>query len=79
MEPPVIRMHTDNGLIRELKDTYELLPNVYQVDRLLNDWLNAQGMDKEHIPFAGSGVLHFDRQYIKKYLPEFNKRVTFWA
>ena len=35
--------------------------------------------DTSHIPLGGSGVLHFDRKFIKRWLPKFDKRLTYWA
>lgn len=74
--PPVVRdMHTKNGL---LEDAYRSMLTIEDVDahlaRILDDL-----MDGHHIPFAGSGILHFDRKFIDRWMPLTSKRITYWA
>lgn len=44
-------------------------------------WLNTSpvGIDTTHIPLGGSGVLHFDRRFIKHFMPRLDARLTHWA
>jgi oligoribonuclease (3'-5' exoribonuclease) len=65
-------MHVKNGLLNDLD--YGFTRD--EVDRDIAAWLPS-GTD--HIPFGGSGVLHFDRKFIDKYLPRLGKRITYWA
>lgn len=68
-------MHEKNGLLSALDSG---LPSDI-VDSQIVRWLSQYSEDTTHIPFGGSGVLHFDRQYIRKGLPRLDKRITYWA
>jgi oligoribonuclease (3'-5' exoribonuclease) len=74
--PTVVRdMHTKNGL---LDDCYDSVLTIEDVDRTLAIILDGF-MNGNHMPFAGSGVLHFDRKFITRWMPMTNKRITYWA
>lgn len=76
-------MHTKSGLLAELvaiPPRYSSGPPVlFGVDEEICTWLDkASGTKTEHIPFAGSGVCHFDRKFIHRDFPLFDKRLTYW-
>lgn len=78
----VRNMHRENGLsaeidgvLNDLAAIQSLLPEA--VDEAIDDWLKPHGTS--HIPLAGSGVSHFDRRFIKRFLPRFDRRITHWA
>lgn len=73
----VRKMHEVNGLIADLNAGKGVHPNV--ADSLINKWLDQFNEERTHIPYGGSGVAHFDRQYIAKQLPRLNRRITYWA
>ena len=73
----VRKMHEVNGLIADLSGGKGVHPNV--ADSLINKWLDQFTQERTHIPYGGSGVAHFDRQYIAKQLPRLNRRITYWA
>lgn len=74
--PQVVRdMHTKNGL---LEDCYKSILTIEDADLFLSKMLDGL-MDGKHIPFAGSGVLHFDRKFIDRWMPLTSKRITYWA
>lgn len=73
----VRKMHEVNGLLQDLKDGIGQHPDV--VDARIQSWLLQYTSERSHIPYGGSGVSHFDRQYIRKSLPRLDKRITFWA
>lgn len=75
MDPFVFDMHTKNGLLEDC-----LKSKVYEkdADAEMVEWIKKY-TSGDHIPLAGSGVSHFDRQYIKKDLPRFNKFLSYWA
>ena len=78
MAKDVVRqMHEKNGLIDDLVAGKGVHPNV--ADSLINKWLDGFTQERTHIPYGGSGVAHFDRQYITRQLPRLNRRITFWA
>ena len=78
----VWKMHRGNGLIDDLRSN-EDMRKVFTVDNIDLDvvqWIDqfVKG-DTTHIPLGGSGVLHFDRRFIKRYMPLLDKRLTHWA
>lgn len=79
LSPVVLDMHTKNGLIEDIRAKYGTLSRPYEIDADLGLFLDEFAPGSEHVPFAGSGVMHFDRQYIKRDFPKFDKRITYWA
>lgn len=78
MNKQVVReMHEKNGLLADLIAHKGVHPNV--ADSLINKWLDQFTQERTHIPYGGSGVAHFDRQYITRQLPRLNRRITYWA
>lgn len=83
----VREMHEKNGLLQEVKELVHpddgvMFPAHYpwMVDKDIVNWMGEfVGNDKTHIPLGGSGVLHFDRRFIKAYLPLLDGRLTHWA
>jgi oligoribonuclease (3'-5' exoribonuclease) len=76
LDEVVARMHSGSGLTRELHTAVGVLA-LAEVETALLGLLQPYGT--EHIPLAGSGVSHFDRQYIRRDFPRFDKRLTYWA
>jgi oligoribonuclease len=79
-------MHKKNGLYdtivsltgRDLRNQLSYSPNF--VDKDIVEWIKTfVGSDSTQIPYGGSGVAHFDRRFIKRYLPRFDKMITHWA
>lgn len=68
-------MHVKSGLLDDLDNGIF----AHDADQLINNWLNEQGAGTTHLPYGGSGVSHFDRKFIDKYLPAFGKRLTYWS
>ena len=79
MTNDVVReMHKVNGLRDDLVEG-KGIPRE-QADALINKWLDQfTDSPRTHIPYGGSGVSHFDRQYINRDLPRFGRRLTYWA
>ena len=79
MDEVVIQMHTNNGLLSDLMDDF-VAPDINEAGKMLvrwlrdNDWSNG-----EHIPLAGSGVSHFDRNFIRRDWPRFDRMLSYWA
>jgi oligoribonuclease len=73
----VRRMHETNGLLADLQDGISVPHEV--CDNRIERWLAQFTSERSHIPYGGSGVSHFDRQYIRKNLPKLDKRITYWA
>lgn len=73
----VWKMHDANGLWDDL--TSEPTFPAYEVDEQIIHWMNDFGVGKDHVALGGSGITHFDRPFIREYLPGFDKRLTYWA
>lgn len=78
IDPVVVKMHALSGLWDDLRRHPH---NSYlSVEQDILDWLDAStDHETQHIPFAGSGVSHFDRQYVKNRFPKLDKRLTYWS
>jgi oligoribonuclease (3'-5' exoribonuclease) len=80
----VVEMHKASGLYdvidRDLRQRVSQLPLPDELDPMLCEWLKANsGKDRtSHIPLGGSGVEHYDRKFLKRDLPKFNKRLTYY-
>jgi oligoribonuclease (3'-5' exoribonuclease) len=90
--PDVVRaMHTVNGLLEDCrgemrkanehslirlppKMTYEAA--IEAADKELAAWIKGRN-GTYHMPVGGSGIAHYDRDFIKRQLPAFNKRLTY--
>lgn len=78
MQKEVVRkMHEANGLLDDLLAHKGVEP--VKADYLINKWLDQFTVERTHIPYGGSGVSHFDRQYINAQLPRLSRRITYWA
>lgn len=79
MEDVVIDMHVKSGLIGDvLKAIKRGETSISGVDTALSEMLFKYNGGR-HTPLAGSGVMHFDRRFIKQYMPKTDKKLTFWA
>ena len=85
MDKRVVReMHEANGLMDTILNFRETRMGAFdtpmRADADIMKWLDAHRKgDDTHIPLGGSGVLHFDRRFIKQYLPWFDRSLTHWA
>jgi oligoribonuclease len=75
IDPFVVDMHTRNDLLHDV--IFNGVP-IEQVDAEMVEWIRLFTKG-DHIPLGGSGVSHYDRKYIKRELPEFDKYLTYWA
>lgn len=73
----VRKMHEHNGLIEDLRAGKGV--HCDAADAIINKWLDQYAEPRTHIPYGGSGVSHFDRQYINRDLPRLGGRITYWA
>lgn len=78
MDPVVVEMHERSGLMYEVGDGM----TISAADTLIADWLRKAakeaGMGSTHIPYAGSGVGHFDRKFVTDQMPLTSKRLSYW-
>lgn len=81
MKNDVVRkMHQSNGLLDELTKPDNYVFSLSDVERDVIAWLDTHlNGDTTHIPYGGSGVLHFDRRFIDYFMPRFSKRLSHWA
>ena len=75
----VRHMHEKNGLLEDISRSINKAMSIGKLDNTLCFWLNGYCKGTDRVPYGGSGVSHFDRRYINKYLPEFANRLTYWA
>lgn len=76
VDPYVLGMHSENLLWDDLKKADVISPAT--ADAEISDWLKMVNEGTQHIAFAGSGVAHFDRQFIARDYPRTNKLLTYW-
>lgn len=78
MDPFVVNMHETSGLMPLIEDGM----TISEADEDVADWLRwhakRAGMGSSHIPYAGSGVGHFDRGFIRRQMPLTSKRISYW-
>jgi len=77
----VQKMHKENGLYDEIEALLAapILASTFKpaiIDAEIDAWLEPYG--SSHIPIGGSGFSHFDRPFVRKFLPRFDKRLTYW-
>ena len=79
----VMRLHNSNGLYDDLVRMREMQPGRYTIDYIdgeVEQWIKSYvGSNTTHIPLGGSGVLHYDRKFIKRDMPRLDQRLTYWA
>lgn len=73
--PHVHRMHTDNGLLEDVKKDGR---PVDQVEGGLAGLLGYYA-DGGRVALAGSGVGHFDSRFIRRHLPNVARLLTYWT
>lgn len=79
MDDVVINMHTKNGLIGDvLKQMKQDDSTIEYADEAIAKVLRLY-LTKGRIALGGSGISHFDRQFIKRWMPETHKLLTYWA
>lgn len=80
MNPTVRRMHEANGLLEELLDLSATPPRrVHHVSAHLVHWADDLGARRGRTILAGSGVGHFDRRFIAKWMPLVDKFLRYWC
>ena len=75
ISPLVENMHTVNGL---WADVAKSTMTIAEADATLAGWIRKYN-GSNHMAFAGSGVMHFDRKFIRRDMPLLDKRLTYWA
>jgi oligoribonuclease len=82
MKHSVVRpMHEENGLLDAIlnPDPDFGPPKIHTVTRNLLDWIDKVALESEMLVLAGSGVGHFDRRFIDRYMPQLAARLRYWA
>lgn len=75
-------MHRASGLLDDIDRGLRqgTLPTLIEAEgAILHFVRTVAGTSTEHIPLAGSGVGHFDRQFIRRDWPKFDRRLTYWV
>jgi len=77
MDPVVVNMHTANGLLEALeKGEGGILGDV---EAGLLAWLNGHVGHNTRVVLGGSGVSHFDRKFLKRYMPQLDRRLVHYS
>lgn len=76
MSQYVLEMHVGNGLLAKCRDATEAIDNV---DRQIATWLKKTFPKEESFAIGGSGVAHFDRRFIKAWMPYLDECLTYWS
>lgn len=80
MQNPVVRdMHERNGLLPELLDPSAPVVKPHHAAKALRAWAEELGAREGRTVLAGSGVGHFDRRFIARYMPQVDKFLRYWC
>lgn len=80
MDPVVRPMHENNGLLAEilkLGSGGDLRP--HNVAQECLNWMTQNGATPGHVVLAGSGVGHFDRRFIRRWMPRLDRYLRHWV
>lgn len=77
MDPVVIDMHSKSGLLADVLKS-KGGPNISMVDETVREVLTPY-LTRGRIALGGSGVSHFDRKFIARFMPKTAEVLTFWA
>lgn len=79
LQNEVVRsMHEKNGLLADVLAANDEDRPHKVVQRLLH-WLDCIGAEQGKLVLAGSGVGHFDRRFIARYMPQLHKALRYWV
>lgn len=73
----VREMHTANGLLDELLNSEAKTP--HDVGQELIAWATDLGAQQGRTVLAGSGVAHFDRRFLDKFMPQVTQLLRYWV
>lgn len=74
---PVKAMHEANGLLAEVMEGTGNKP--HDASKALLAWLEENGAKQGRTVLAGSGVAHFDRRFIDRYMPQVSRYLRYWV
>lgn len=74
--PVVRRMHSANGLLDLILAGDGIRPHESARDLLA--WLTLNGAEASRTVLAGSGVGHFDRRFLKRWMPQVDRFLRYW-
>lgn len=76
---PVVRaMHAKSGLLDELLLAPADLPKPHEVARSLLAWATDHGAEASRTVLCGSGVCHFDRRFLRRWMPQVEQFFRYW-
>lgn len=80
VQSPVVReMHERNDLLRTLFDGGNFVWSQHAATKGLLKWLGDLGAKEGRTVLAGSGVGHFDRRFIARYMPQLDRFLRYWC
>lgn len=78
LNPTVREMHEGNGLLAEILGA-DKVRKPHHVTKALLAWVEGLGGKRGRTVLAGSGVAHFDRRFIARYMPELDRFMRYWC
>lgn len=83
LNPTVREMHEKNGLLPMMRELAALeegeWPRPDQAAKQLLAWLEDNGARQGRTVLAGSGVGHFDRRFLDRYMPQVSRFLRYWC
>lgn len=79
MNDIVREMHQKNGLLDEVIKIGKEAPRVDETARAMLKWLEGAKAPQGKVVLAGSGVGHFDRAFIQRYMPQLMNYLRYWV
>lgn len=77
---PIVRgMHEANGLLAEVLDPEGPSWRVHDAASHILRNLIERGAKEGKVVLAGSGVGHFDRAFIRRYMPQLDRYMRYWC
>jgi oligoribonuclease len=79
LQNSVVRaMHEKNGLLADILESTDDDRQHHVTARMIS-WLTDLGTEKGGIALAGSGVGHFDSQFVRRYMPQLAEHLRYWV
>lgn len=73
----VLAMHTENGLLAQMKANRDHLQPAHEVGKFICGLMGDCGVEPHAVMLAGSGVSHFDRRFIAAQMPKLDKFLAY--
>lgn len=69
-------MHEENGLLQEVLENHP--DPIDKITPRVIAWLETYGARQDTVVICGSGVSHFDRRFIRRFMPQLDRYCRHW-